>query len=102
MSSETEAAEAIRLFQDREVDGRKLVVNAAEGRPGHANRTHSERPSPRPDTFGSGGSGAPPPRGPPVKRKGSRRGVPGGKRGLCGWRAAQPRPYQPPPYPPTP
>ena len=31
--NEAEAAEAIRLFHDREVDGRKLTVNAAEDRP---------------------------------------------------------------------
>ena len=32
-ATEGEAAEAIRLFHDREVEGRKLTVNAAEDRP---------------------------------------------------------------------
>jgi RNA recognition motif-containing protein len=77
-ASEAEAAEAIRLFHDREVDGRKLTVNAAEDRP-------PRRDGPRPfDPNRSGGSGdrSGPGRGKSFKRKGSRRGLRGRKRSL--------------------
>ena len=49
----TEAAEAIRRFHDRELDGRKLVVNEADARPPR-----------RPDAFAAprGPSAPPPPR----------------------------------------
>jgi cold-inducible RNA-binding protein len=77
-ASEAEAAEAIRLFHDREVDGRKLTVNAAEDRP-------PRRDGPRPfdpTRSGGGGGGDRPGRGKPFKRKGSRRGLRGRKRSL--------------------
>lgn len=61
-ATEAEAGEAIRQFHDREVNGRKLVVNPAEGRPSH----EGDRPS-RARSF---------------KRKGSRRGLRGRKRSL--------------------
>ena len=86
-SSDTEAAEAIRRFHDRELDGRKLVVNEADARPPR-----------RPDAFAAprGPSAPPPPdffsdrdrpsSGRPFKAKGSRRGLrrrtPGGWRSL--------------------
>jgi cold-inducible RNA-binding protein len=74
-ATDAEAEEAIRRFHDREVDGRKLVVNPAEARP--------------PRGADGGGSYVPaagrfgadrPPR--PTKRKGSRRGLRGRKRSL--------------------
>jgi RNA recognition motif-containing protein len=76
LSSEAEAAEAIRLFHDREVDGRRLTVNAAEDRP-----RSGPRPDPgfRPDAMRGGDR---PPQGRPFKRKGSRRGLRGRKRSL--------------------
>jgi RNA recognition motif-containing protein len=77
-ASETEMAAAIRLFHDREVDGRRLTVNAAEDRP-------PRRDGPRPfDPGRSGGTGdrSGPGRGKSFKRKGSRRGLRGRKRSL--------------------
>jgi len=73
-ASESEAATAIQLFHDREVDGRRLTVNAAEDRP--------PRPSgPRPfDLQPARAGGDKPPRS--FKRKGSRRGLRGRKRSL--------------------
>ena len=73
-ASETEAAAAIRLFHDHELDGRKLVINAAEDRP--------PRPSgPRPfDPTRASGRDDRPARS--FKRKGSRRGLRGRKRSL--------------------
>jgi nucleolin len=76
-ATEGEAAEAIRLFHDREVEGRKLTVNAAEDRP-------PRREGPRPFSPGrpGGGGGDRPPPGRTFKRKGSRRGLRGRKRSL--------------------
>ena len=76
-ATENEAAEAIRLFHDREVEGRKLTVNAAEDRP-------PRRDGPRPFGPGraGGGGGDRPPPGKSFKRKGSRRGLRGRKRSL--------------------
>lgn len=75
-ASESEAAAAIRLFHDREVEGRRLTVNAAEDRPP---RPAGARPfDPR---HASGGSDRPAP-GRSFKRKGSRRGLRGRKRSL--------------------
>ena len=73
-ASESEAATAIQLFHDREVEGRRLTVNAAEDRP--------PRPSgPRPfDLQPARGGADRPPRS--FKRKGSRRGLRGRKRSL--------------------
>ena len=82
-STDTEAAEAIRRFHDRELDGRKLVVNEADARPPR-----------RPDAFAAprGPSAPPPPdffsdrdrpsSGRPFKAKGSRRGLRRRKRSL--------------------
>lgn len=75
-ASEDEAAEAIRMFNEKELGGRKLNVNAADDRP---------RRSPAPRMFADaqgfgqnpfGGSGR------PFKNKGSRRGMRGRKRSL--------------------
>ncbi len=75
-ASEVEAAEAIRLFHDREVEGRRLTVNSAEDRP-------PRHDGPRPfDPNRSSGGGDRPGRGKPFKRKGSRRGLRGRKRSL--------------------
>jgi RNA recognition motif-containing protein len=72
--TESEASEAIRLFHDREVAGRKLTVNAAQDRP-------ARRDGPGP--FDPDRSSRPrPPRGKSFKRKGSRRGLRGRKRSL--------------------
>jgi RNA recognition motif-containing protein len=77
LSSEAEAAEAIRLFHDREVDGRRLTVNAAGDRPRPG--TRPAEPSHRPDPARGGDR---PPHGRSFKRKGSRRGLRGRKRSL--------------------
>jgi RNA recognition motif-containing protein len=83
-SGDNEAADAIQRFNNREVGGRRLKVNAAEDRP---IRPAGFRPS--------GGPGAPPDFAPfdepfdasgrgkrPFKNKGSRRGMRGRKRSL--------------------
>jgi len=74
-ATEANAVEAIRLFHDRELDGRKLTVNAAEDRP--ARRDGPPRVAPG----RSSGDGLEA-RGRPFKRKGSRRGLRGRKRSL--------------------
>ena len=73
-ASEAEAATAIRIFHDREIEGRRLTVNAAEDRP--------PRPTgPRPfDPQHTRAGGDRPARS--FKRKGSRRGLRGRKRSL--------------------
>jgi cold-inducible RNA-binding protein len=86
-STEAEAAEAIRRFHDHELNGRRLVVNAAEARPARSRPTGAPRP----------GGGAPRSFGPPSmpfdagdhsfrqmppKSKGSRRGLRRRKRSL--------------------
>jgi RNA recognition motif-containing protein len=86
-SSETEVAEAIKRFHNREVGGRRLNVNAAEDRP---RRTDGARPprfrpqgavadpgfAPDPFELSSGRSAK------PFKNKGSRRGMRARKRSL--------------------
>jgi hypothetical protein len=81
-ASDVEAAEAIRLFQDRDLEGRKLRIDMAGDRPGRAGGG---------GPYGAGGSGfssGPRPGGgaAPAKRpfrsKGSRRGIRGRKRSL--------------------
>lgn len=77
-SSEDEAAEAIRMFNEKEFGGRKLNVNAADDRP---------RRSPAPRMFADnqgGGFGQNPfgGSGRPFKNKGSRRGMRARKRSL--------------------
>lgn len=77
--TEGEAAEAIRLFHDREVEGRKLTVNLAGERPAPGSRgSPSSDGALRPRSFGADR----PPRGRSFKRKGSRRGLRGRKRSL--------------------
>ena len=73
-ASESEAATAIQIFHDREVEGRRLTVNAAEDRP--------PRPTgPRPfDPHHARAGSDRPARS--FKRKGSRRGLRGRKRSL--------------------
>jgi len=82
-ATEDQAAEAIRRFHDREVDGRKLVVNPADARPprradgGPPPRAAAPPPPPpfgRDDWAGAGRR--------PFKAKGSRRGLRGRKRSL--------------------
>ena len=75
-ATEGEAAEAIRLFHDREVEGRKLTVNAAEDRPPVVTGRARSAPAAR-----AAGGDRPPP-GKSFKRKGSRRGLRGRKRSL--------------------
>jgi RNA recognition motif-containing protein len=91
-TSEAEASEAIRLFNSRELGGRKLTINMADDR----RRAEGPRPprsfeGPPGDgggggyPFGGGGGGGglrPAPRGKPFKTKGSRRGLRGRKRSL--------------------
>jgi len=75
-ATEANAVEAIRLFHDRELDGRKLTVNAAEDRP-------ARRDGPlRLDPGRSSGDGPGAAHGKPFKRKGSRRGLRRRKRSL--------------------
>jgi len=76
-SSEAEAQAAIEQFNDYELGGRKIRINAAEDRPQRASNPGRFRPS------------APPPgpgfldrSGKPFKNKGSRRGIRGRKRSL--------------------
>ncbi|MFI5325676.1 MAG: RNA recognition motif domain-containing protein [Candidatus Rokuibacteriota bacterium] len=78
--NEAEAAEAIRLFHDREVDGRKLTVNAAEDRPPRRDGPRSFDPNR--SAGGGGGDRSRPAPGKSFKRKGSRRGLRGRKRSL--------------------
>jgi len=75
-ATEANAVEAIRLFHDRELDGRKLTVNAAEDRPARRDRP------PRFDPGRSRGDGSGAAQGRPFKRKGSRRGLRRRKRSL--------------------
>ena len=79
-TTDEEAEEAIRKFNDAELGGRKLRVNAAEARP-----PRIPRPGPSfGDGFGSPGRGGKPGGrgGPGGKPKGSRRGMRGKKRSL--------------------
>jgi nucleolin len=75
-ATDANALEAIRLFHDRELDGRKLTVNAAEDRP--ARRVGPPRFDPGRSSGGGAGAG----QGKPFKRKGSRRGLRRRKRSL--------------------
>ena len=81
-SSDAEAAEAIRLFKDQDLEGRKLRIDIADDRPARAGGARRD---------GAAGSGfGPDPRlggGPsaakrPFRSKGSRRGIRGRKRSL--------------------
>jgi hypothetical protein len=73
-ASESEAATAIQIFHDREVEGRRLTVNAAEDRP-------PRQTGPRPfDPHHARAGNDRPARS--FKRKGSRRGLRGRKRSL--------------------
>jgi len=77
-SSEAESAAAIEQFNDYDLDGRKIRINAAEDRP---------QRSPDPSRFRPTGGAPPPPgmfdrTGKPFKNKGSRRGLRGRKRSL--------------------
>jgi cold-inducible RNA-binding protein len=73
-ASESEAAAAIQLFHDREVEGRRLTVNAAGDRPPRPTGPRAFEPR-----HASGGNDRPPRS---FKRKGSRRGLRGRKRSL--------------------
>ncbi len=91
-SSEGEAADAIRKFNDRELGGRRLKVNAAEERPvrppgGGSSprpfRPTGSAPPPSFNDFGSSNEGMGEDFRPgPFKNKGSRRGLRGRKRSL--------------------
>jgi RNA recognition motif-containing protein len=83
-SGESEAEEAIRRFHDRELNGRKLTVNAADDRPAPSSRPRSDfvptlPPPPRDGGFGGFGGDKPPKA---FNRKGSRRGLRRRKRSL--------------------
>ena len=83
-ASEAEAAEAIRRFHGREVDGRKLNVNAAEDRPSRPAGAPPYQASSMPADYrgfpgDAGPSGARPK---PFRAKGSRRGLRRRKRSL--------------------
>jgi cold-inducible RNA-binding protein len=93
-SEASEAAEAITRFNNREVGGRRLNVNAADDRPRRAGAP-SFRPggpgpsfaSPAPAAFGGGDQGGARDdmgyaAGRPFKNKGSRRGLRARKRSL--------------------
>jgi RNA recognition motif-containing protein len=92
-SQPNEAADAITRFNNREVGGRRLNVNAADDRPRRAGAP-SFRPgppsyaaSPGPSSFGGGDQGAGRDdsaygAGRPFKNKGSRRGLRARKRSL--------------------
>jgi RNA recognition motif-containing protein len=77
-SSEAEAAEAIRMFNGREMGGRKLNINAAEDRPRRTGGPRPFSPSGPPGDLNSFGGGG----GRPFKKKGSRRGMRARKRSL--------------------
>ena len=77
-SSEAEASEAIRMFNEHEMGGRKLNINAADDRR-RADGPRSYGP-PAGSAFGANSYGAG--GGRPFKNKGSRRGVRGRKRSL--------------------
>jgi len=79
-SSEAEASEAIRRFHDRDLNGRKLVVNPAEPRPPRRPGGGPGRPSmaPPPPSFDRDR----PARERPARAKGSRRGLRARKRSL--------------------
>jgi RNA recognition motif-containing protein len=74
-STEAEAAEAIKQFDGKELDGRALRVNEAEERP-------RREPRPRGGGGGYGGGGGGYGKRKPHKEKGSRRGIRRRKRSL--------------------
>jgi cold-inducible RNA-binding protein len=73
-ANDGEAAEAVRLFNERELDGRRLRVNMADDRPPRAGGP--------PFSPGGRSGGAPPPARKPFRAKGSRRGIRARKRSL--------------------
>ena len=96
-ATEAEAAEAVRMFNGRELGGRKLNVNAADDRPRRSEGPRPYRPSAPPmgsddfggggfggGGFGGGGGGGRPAQGQGrrFKSKGSRRGLRRRKRSL--------------------
>ncbi len=81
-ASEAEAAEAIRLFNARDLDGRTLRLDPAEHRPPRSGGFRPDRPSGPSFGPGSRPSGGAAPRHKPFKAKGSRRGIRGRKRSL--------------------
>lgn len=83
-STPEEAAKAIELFNEKELDGRALRINEAGERP-----PRSSGPPPMGGyqddgfrSFGGGGGGGGGGKGRPSKPKGSRRGMRGKKRSL--------------------
>jgi RNA recognition motif-containing protein len=82
-ASEAEAAEAVRLFNQFELGGRKLTINAADARPRRSDGPPPFRsPGPPQDGPPFGGGARPFDRKGGFKRKGSRRGLRGRKRSL--------------------
>jgi len=79
-SKEEESAEAIRMFNGYELNGRQLNINPAEDRPARAGGggPRGFRPPDGPPGGGGFGHGG----GRPFKSKGSRRGLRGRKRSL--------------------
>lgn len=80
-ATEEQAAEAIERFNDYELAGRQLRVNAAEDRPPRRPGP-SRGPRPQGDSFSGGGFDFDERREPPSKPKGSRRGLRRKKRSL--------------------
>ena len=79
--NEAEATEAIRLFNERDLDGRRLRVDLADDRPPRAGGFRDDRAGG--SSFGpSGRPGAGPPARKPFRAKGSRRGIRARKRSL--------------------
>lgn len=82
-ASEAEAAEAIRRFNQVELGGRKLTINAADARPRRGDGPPAFRSAGPPRDASPFGGGPPPfERRGGFKRKGSRRGLRGRKRSL--------------------
>ena len=79
-STEAEAAEAVRRFNQFEVRGRKLNINAADDRPRRTGTAPVRLSRPSFDPMPAGDAGRPPTKW--FKSKGSRRGLRGRKRSL--------------------
>jgi len=77
-SNENESAEAIRMFNGYELNGRQLNINPAEDRPQRPGGSRGFRPPDGPPGQGGFSQGG----GRPFKSKGSRRGLRGRKRSL--------------------
>jgi len=79
-ASEEEAAESIRQFNDRDLDGRKLRMDMAADRPPRTGGFRGDRSGGA--SFGPGPRSGGGPSRPPFRSKGSRRGIRARKRSL--------------------